>query len=87
LPLTRKEAWLIFCRMVAEQIDISQLNTGQRLELMERLWCSLSADLEKQGPPDWHKAELESRQSEWVVRESVSEDWQKVREDLKRLHA
>jgi hypothetical protein len=73
--------------MVAEQIDISQLNVGQRLRLMERLWCSLSGDLEKQGPPAWHEAELAARSDEWANRESVAEDWQSVREELKRLHA
>jgi hypothetical protein len=73
--------------MVAEQIDISQLNAGQRLRLMERLWCSLSSDLEKQGPPAWHEAELAARSGEWENRESVAEDWNSVREELKRLHA
>jgi hypothetical protein len=73
--------------MLAEQIDISQLNTGQRLRLMERLWCSLSGELEHQGPPAWHEAELAARRDEWENRESVAKDWQSVREELKRLHA
>ena len=73
--------------MVAEQIDISQLDISQRLQLMERLWCSMSGELEKQGPPAWHDEELASRSGEWVMRESVSEDWQRAREELKRLHA
>jgi hypothetical protein len=73
-----------FFYMVAEQIDISQLNISQRLLLMERLWCSMSGELEKQGPPAWHDEELASRSGEWVVRESVSKDWHSVREDLKR---
>jgi hypothetical protein len=73
--------------MVAEQIDISQLDISQRLLLMERLWCSMSGVLENQGPPAWHDEELVSRSGEWVMRKSVSEDWHSVREELKRLHA
>lgn len=75
-----------FC-MVAEQIDISQLNVGQRLRLMERLWCSLNGELEKHAPPVWHDEELATRSSEWLDRESVSKDWHSVRDELKRLHA
>jgi hypothetical protein len=70
--------------MVAEQIVISQLNISQRLQLMERLWCSMSGELKMQGPPAWHDEELASRSGEWVVRESVSEDWHSVLEELKR---
>ena len=76
-----------FSSMVAEQIDISQLDISQRLLLMERLWCSMSRELEQQGPPAWHNEELASRSGEWVMRESVSEDSHSVREELKRLHA
>jgi hypothetical protein len=72
--------------MVAEQVDISKLNISQRLRLMERLWCSLSGELEKHGSPVWHDEELATRSIEWVNRESVSEDWHSVREELKRLH-
>ena len=47
--------------MVADQMDISQMNIAQRLRLMERLWCSMSGELEKQGPPASHDEELEKR--------------------------
>ena len=70
--------------MVAEQIDISQLDISQRLLLIERLWCSMSGELEKQGPPAWHDEELVSRGGEWVARESVSEDWHNVLKELRR---
>jgi hypothetical protein len=51
---------------------------------MERLWRSLSADVESEGPPSWHDAELKSRQREWAERERVGEDWPVVREELRR---
>jgi hypothetical protein len=70
--------------LVAEQMEISQLDISQRLRLMERLWCSMSGELEKQGPPAWHDEELVSRGGEWVARESVTEDWHSVREELRR---
>ncbi len=70
--------------MTAEGIDISALSSGQRVALMERLWRSLSADLESQDPPAWHDAELKSRQYEWAERGRVAEDWSVVREELRR---
>jgi hypothetical protein len=70
--------------MTADSIDISALSSGQRVALMERLWRSLSADLESQGPPAWHDAELESRQGEWAERGRVAEDWHVVREGLRQ---
>jgi hypothetical protein len=70
--------------LVAEQMEISELDISQRLRLMERLWCSMSGELEKQGSPAWDDEELASRSGEWVVRESVSEDWHSVREELRR---
>lgn len=70
--------------MTADSFDISSLDTGQRVALMERLWRSLAGDLEIQGPPEWHQAEIESRDGEWVERESVSEEWSSVREELRR---
>jgi hypothetical protein len=70
--------------MTAEAIDISSLSPGQRVALMERLWRSLAGDLESQGPPAWHEAELDSRQKEWAERGSVAQEWSVVREELRR---
>lgn len=70
--------------MIADSIDISALNAGQRVALMERLWHAMADYLERLGPPSWHEAELESRQQERALRESVAEDWPTVREGLGR---
>jgi hypothetical protein len=70
--------------MTADSIDISALNSGQRVALMERLWRSLSADFESKGPPPWHDTEIKSRQGEWAERGRVAEDWTAVREELRR---
>ncbi len=92
-PLTKANSiseidWLSIAResdgMTADSIDISGLSNGQRVALMERLWRSLVADFDRQGPPEWHDAELESRKGEWIERESVGEEWSVVREELRR---
>ena len=70
--------------MTADSIDISNLSRGERVALMERLWRSLSVELETQGPPAWHDAELESRKGEWANRGSLSQEWSAVREELGR---
>ena len=69
--------------MKAESIDISGLDVAQRIALKERLWDSLATDLNRTGPPEWHDAELESREKEWHAREEVAEDWARVREELR----
>ncbi|MCL4179042.1 MAG: addiction module protein [Verrucomicrobia bacterium] len=70
--------------MTADSIDISNLSSGGRVVLMKRLWRSLSGELETQGPPAWHDAELESRKGEWANRGSLSQEWPVVREELRR---
>jgi hypothetical protein len=73
--------------MTADSIDISGLSSGQRIALMERLWRSLGDDLEHQGPPEWHEAEIESRHDEWAERGTVGQEWAIVREELRQeLH-
>ena len=68
--------------MAVDTINISSLTAGERVELMERLRRSLAADLEKEGPPAWHDDQLASRKGEWEQRETVAEDWPRVRERL-----
>jgi hypothetical protein len=70
--------------MTAANVDISGLNAAERLALIERLWRSLTDELEKIRPPDWHEEELQSRGEEWKERASHAEDWAIVREELKR---
>jgi hypothetical protein len=70
--------------MTAETIDISGLSAAERVALMERLWRSLAGDPMTAEPPDWHDAVIESRRPEWLERAEVSEEWSKVREELRR---
>jgi Putative addiction module component len=79
LSIARESNW-----MIADRIDISNLSSVERVALMERLWRSLAGDLDRQGPPGRHDAELESREREWVERESVGEEWSVIREELRR---
>ena len=62
--------------------DISKLSSTEKIALMERLWDGLSTDpLE---PPDWHRAVLGERESEWVNRHAVAQDWDAAKDDLRR---
>ena len=69
--------------MAAEKVDISGLSAGERVALMDRLWRSLAGDPMTAEPPAWHDAEIESRRREWLDRSEVSEEWPKVREELR----
>ncbi len=70
--------------MTADGIDISSLSNGQRVALMERLWRSLSGEIARNGPPDWHETELKTRETEWTERARLAQDWSVVREELTR---
>lgn len=66
------------------QIDIANLNGNERVALMERLWRSMSSELDRRGPPEWHAREIDGRQAEWDARMTVAEDWSAARDDLRR---
>lgn len=42
-----------------DAIDISSLNTGEKLGLMERLWADLAKRPDEIEVPDWHLKRLE----------------------------
>jgi putative addiction module component (TIGR02574 family) len=43
------------------ELDVSRLTVAQRLELIARLWDSISHSLEDLPIPEWHRQELERR--------------------------
>ena len=41
--------------------DVSRLSVAERLDLIERLWCSLEDETARLPVPDWHRRGLEAR--------------------------
>ncbi len=44
------------------KIEISQLSSKERLEMMEALWDTLIHEVEKPASPAWHEDVLKQRQ-------------------------
>ena len=44
------------------KIDISQLSSKERLEMMEALWDTLIHEVEELASPEWHEDILKHRQ-------------------------
>jgi hypothetical protein len=68
--------------MIGLDLDVSKRTSTEKIALMERLWDGLSTDAVE--PPDWHRAVLEERESEWTNRHTVSQDWETAKDDLRR---
>ncbi len=68
--------------MLGLDLDVSKLTSVEKIALMERLWDGLST--EALEPPAWHGTVLEDRESEWANRQTVSQDWETAKEDLRR---
>jgi len=49
---------------------------------MEKLWAELAANATLE-PPTWHEAVLATREEEWQLRETVSEDWESAKQSMK----
>ena len=70
--------------MAPETLNISQLSVSEKLALMERLWESLSVCEDLSEPPEWHEAELQTREEEWKERHEVSQDWAQAKEEIRK---
>ena len=70
---------------VVEEVvfETQSLSKLQKIALMERLWDELSADGSLE-PPLWHREVIESRSEEWDERESLGQDWEAAKEELRR---
>lgn len=67
-----------------ESLDLARLSVAERVALMEQLWDTLSSPDEGPEPPAWHDRVLQDRQAEWAERQTVSEDWEAAKAELRR---
>jgi putative addiction module component (TIGR02574 family) len=47
--------------------DVSRLSVAERLELMDRIWESLSSNPDAISLPDWHLAEIAQRAADFAA--------------------
>jgi putative addiction module component (TIGR02574 family) len=62
--------------------DLKALPLEQRIKLVEDLWDSIAADLEKQPVSEDVKSEMRRRRDEYVKDPSTAVDWEKTRDRL-----
>jgi putative addiction module component (TIGR02574 family) len=61
-----------------EALGIDRLSVGERLELIEKIWDSLPADLAPDDVPAWHLAELARRRLIAESQPGVGQPWRNV---------
>ena len=81
--LTLCEHWRICMFMAAESLNISELSPSEKIGLMERLWESLSEPDDLGDPPGWHETVLRGRESEWQERDTVSQEWEQAKAEIR----
>jgi putative addiction module component (TIGR02574 family) len=64
--------------------DLAALPLQQRIKLVEDLWDSIAAELEKNPVPEDVKAEVRRRREEFVRDPSSAVDWDAVRRRLEK---
>jgi putative addiction module component (TIGR02574 family) len=66
------------------EFDIEQLNYGEKLELIARLWDSLSSSSEAIPLPNWHIEVLEQRLAAADDAPDQVIPWEQVRDRLRQ---
>jgi putative addiction module component (TIGR02574 family) len=49
---------------IPKAADLAALSISERLDLMDRIWTSLDANLSSVPVPDWHRVEVERELTE-----------------------
>ena len=64
--------------------EASRLEVAERIELVEAIWESLSADLHSQPVPTAHREELDRRLADFDAHPDTGSSWDEVRARLER---
>ncbi len=64
-------------------ITIDNLSIGEKIELMEKLWASLSTSPDYVSP-EWHGKELAKRKYATEEGKVTYTDWNKAKEEIRK---
>ena len=64
--------------------DLSKLSVAERLELMDKIWESLSSTPDAIPLPDWHVAEVRRRAADFAADGDPGRPIEEVVADIKR---
>lgn len=63
---------------------LEEMDTAEKLRLMEALWADLSKEPNDIPVPDWHSTVLAEREQQVKNGEATFHDWNKVKERIRR---
>ena len=64
-------------------LPLNEMSAEEKLQTMEALWQSLSADPASVESPAWHEQELREREHKIESGESKFIDWEKAKADIR----
>ena len=65
-------------------LPLNEMSVEEKLETMETIWASLSANPETIESPAWHEEELRVREAGVASGEAKFVDWEKAKEEIRR---
>jgi len=65
-------------------LPLNEMSVEEKLQTMEALWQSLSADPGAVESPAWHEKELRERERNIESGESKFVEWEKAKADIRR---
>ena len=70
--------------MAVPILPLDEMSAEDKLQAMEALWESLSADPAAIQSPAWHEEELRERERKIASGEAKFIDWEKAKADIRR---
>lgn len=70
--------------MSVPTLPLNEMSAEEKLQTMEALWQSLSADPVAVESPAWHEEELHERERKIASGEAKFIDWEKAKADIRR---
>ncbi|MFT5128850.1 MAG: hypothetical protein ACI8W8_002469 [Rhodothermales bacterium] len=68
---------------MATALAVEQMNTVEKLEAMELLWASLSADEDSVPSPAWHGEVLQKRRAAVAEGSESYQDWEQAKREIR----
>ena len=65
-------------------LPLNEMSAEEKLQTMEALWQSLSADPAAVESPAWHEKELQERERNIESGESKFGEWEKAKAEIRR---
>ena len=69
--------------MAIPALPLDEMSVEEKLQTMEAIWASLSANPVAIESPTWHEEELRMREAQIDSSEAKFVDWEKAKEEIR----